>query len=286
MTGDGARDGSNPKALEGEGDWSNDGDLPRLEAEMSPLLDAMGAFAREEEAEIGTYAANTSHALSEGAREGAVRKILALQARERAERTAASAQDLPPAGAPIVLVRDVPPKSPWTRTRRPLLALGSVFVAAALALALWMHPAPQDPSLPPYSIAARGGIKDSRGVDAPDDGREVQVSTPEQRLDADSLLVVAARPETAVTGTVAARAFLVQGEDITEIAANAQVAPTGAIELHFRGAELIGARHGTASLRVIVGRPAALQALPARADSPTTDGRWRVLTVPLDLGPR
>ena len=108
----------------------------------------------------------------------------------------------------------------------------------------------------------------------------------EQRLDPDSTRVVAARPETAVTGTVAARAFVVQGDgDATEVAPNAQVAPTGAIELRFRGADLIGTRHGAARLRVVVGRPEALRALPARSPSAVADPRWRELTVPLDLGP-
>src|SRR3954467_1006846 len=65
MTGDGARDGSNPNAVDAEGDDFEKGDFSRLEQEMSPLLDSVGAFAREEDAEIGTYAANTSHALSD-----------------------------------------------------------------------------------------------------------------------------------------------------------------------------------------------------------------------------
>lgn len=282
MTGDGARDGSNSEAFGGEGDDPGKGDLLRLEEEMSPLLAAVGAFAREEEAEIGTYAANTSHALSEVAREGAVQKILALQARERAERSSAGTSDVPRAAAPIALVRDVPGKS---RVRGTLLAMGGGFAAMAVALALWMHPAPQEPSLPTYSVAARGGIKQARGS-APDSADDARVSAPEQRLDADSVLVVAARPETTVTGTVAARAFVVQGNDAVEIAANAQVAPTGAVELRFRGSELIGTRRGAASLRVIVGRPKALQALPAPPVSEGTDAAWRVLTVPLELGQR
>jgi hypothetical protein len=85
---------------------------------------------------------------------------------------------------------------------------------------------------------------------------------------------------------VAARAFVVQGDEASEVAANAQVAPTGAIELRFRGTDLIGARRGAATLRVIVGRPEALQALPARRSLPASavaDPRWRVLTVPLAL---
>ena len=282
MTGDGARDGSNSKDAEGD-DFEN-GELLRLEQEMSPLLETVGAYAREEEAEIGTYAANTSHALSDVAREGAVQKILALQARERADGIAAAPGDLPRSGPPVALVRAV--RRPW-RLKSGLLAAAGGLVAVAVALTLWMHPSPGELSLPAYSVAARGGIKQARGVDGdgPDDGRTM---APEQQVEADSVLVVAARPETAVTGTVAARAFVVQGDDASEIPSNAQVAPTGAIELRFRGAELIGGRHGAASLRVVVGRPEALRQFPARPILPAAtvaDGRWRVLTVPLGLPP-
>ena len=282
MTGDGARDGSNSK--DAEGDDLENGDLLRLEQEMSPLLQSVGAYAREEEAEIGTYAANTSHALSDVARESAVQKILALQARERAERVTTAPGDLPRSGAPIALVRDVPRPR---RLKTGLLAAAGGLLAVAVALALWIHPAPGELSLPAYSVAARGGIKQARGLDADglDDGRTV---AREQQVEPDSVLVVAARPETAVTGTVAARAFVVQGDEASEIASNAQVAPTGAIELRFRGAELIGGRRGAASLRVVVGRPEALRDFPARPGLPAaavSDGRWRVLTVPLGLPP-
>ena len=289
MTGDGERDGFNPKALDRQDeandadDAFDDGDLARLEGEMSPLLHAVGAFAREEEAEIDTYAANTSHALSDVARQSAVQRILELQARERAARTDPGG-GTPRSGAAITLVRTVPRRS---RLKGALIGLGSGFAVVAVALALWMHPTQQDPSLPPYSIAARGGIREARGAlpDGADDAREGRVSTEEQRLGADSVLIVAARPETAVTGTVAARAFFIQGGEAMEIAPNAQVAPTGAIELRFQGAELIGSRHGAASLRVIVGRPGALQSLSVQAAAQATGTRWRVLTVPLDLGP-
>lgn len=282
MTGDGARDGSNSNAFDADDGASDKGDVPGLEQEMSPLLDTVGAFAREEEAEIGTYAANTSHALSDVARESAVQKILALQARERSERAAPSDSDVGRPTAPIALVRDLPRR--W-RLKTALLAAAGACAAVAVALVLWLHPAPGELSLPAYSIAARGGIKQARGVatDGPEDGQTVAA---EQQLEPDSLLVVTARPETAVDGTVAARAFVVQGDQATEVAPNAQVAPTGAIELRFRGAELIGARHGAASLRLIVGRPEALQALPAGPTLPAaavTDARWRVLTVPLLL---
>jgi hypothetical protein len=282
MTGDGARDGSNPKAFDAEDGDSGQGDLLGLEQEMSPLLDTVGAFAREEEAEIGTYAANTSHILSDVARESAVQKILALQARERTERSADDDSGVARPVAAIALVQDRPRRS---RLKSGLLAVAGGCGAVAVALVLWLHPAPGELALPAYSIAARGGIKQARGVaaDGAEDGKRV---VEEQQLEPDSLLVVTARPETAVDGTVAARVFVVQGDQATEVAPNAQVAPTGAIELRFRGADLIGARHGAASLRVIVGRPEALQALPAGPGLPAsavTDARWRVLTVPLAL---
>ena len=314
MTGDGARDGSNPTAFAAERDDDEKVDFPRLDQEMSPLLASVGAFAREEEAEIGTYAANTSHALSDVARESAVQKILALQSRERAERaTPVDAKAAPAvansagvdapavaedahagapvstkgahAGAPVAPERGVPRRS---RLKNRLLAIAGGSVAVALVLTLWFNATPGELPLPAYSIAARGGIKQARGLttDSADDAGSV---AQQQRLEPESLLIVAARPETAVTGTVAARAFVIQGNDANEVAANAQVAPTGAIELRFRGADLIGDRHGAASLRVLVGRPEALRTLPARAPlSPPApeDARWRVLTVPLDLPAR
>jgi hypothetical protein len=263
-------------------------DLVQLEREMTPLLDALRGFAREEEAEIGTYAANTSHALSQQAKETAVRRILALQARERVESGASGSEvqafaATDPAGdRPAAASAPDGPRRP--RLRFSWFAAGGLVVAAAIALGL--YPPARDSSLPAYSVAARGGIRDTRALAAEGAGEGPAVA-PEQRLAADSELVVVARPETAVTGVVAARAFVVQGSDAAETPARAQVAPTGAIELRFRGSDLIGSRRGAAILRVIVGRPDALEAITAESAPPASqeaDARWRVLTVPLQLG--
>jgi len=281
MSGDGARDGASPEGFDAEGVGTDKGDFVALEQEMSPVLDAVGAFAREEDAEIGTYAASAPHVLSDAARETAVRNILALQARERAERAASPGATDAERGAPAVVGPELAHRS---RTRSWLLAVGVGLATVTVALTLWLHPAMEDPSLPVYSITARGGTKQARGA-AADGDDEARTVAPEQRLEPDSTLVVAARPETAVTGTVAARAFVVQGDDVSEVAPNAQVAPTGAIELRFRGADLIGSRHGAARLRVVVGRPEGLRALPPPSPSGAADQRWRELTVPLDLGP-
>jgi hypothetical protein len=285
MTGSGARDESDDDTFDRELSDIEKDDLVRLEREMSPLLGVVSTFAREEETEIGTYAANTSYAVSDVARESAVLKILALQARERAHAPAVSNANSSPARSVIPLVRSVPRQR---RVGRSLLVAAGGLGAAALALCLWMHPMVQDPSLslPAYSIAARGGIKDARGGAAAG-ADEARTTTSAQRLNAESQLVVAARPDTAVTGAVAARAFVVQGASVTEVAPNAQVAPTGAIELRFQGGDLIGSRHGAASLRVIVGRPDALRELPAQTSmdpSSKADAPWRTLTVPLELG--
>ena len=279
-------DDSDRSASDSAGDGSDKDDFVHELRAHDPLLEAMGAFAREEEAAIATYAASASHTMSDAARERSVQKILALQARERAAGLASEeAQD--PRVPPAVPEGRAP--LPRHRLSRIGLVMGGGFVTAVLALAVWMRPVAQDlssnPPLPGYSITARGGIKEARSSasDVTDDARTVAET---QRLSAESQLVVALRPRTAVAGSVAARAFVVQGKDAAEVGPSPEVAPTGAMELRFHGSELIGSRHGVATLRVVVGRPQALRALaPASLlAADVTDVRWQVLTVPLELG--
>jgi hypothetical protein len=281
MTGGNERDEFQRTASEADSEGLDQDDFVLLERAMSPLLDAVRTFAREEEAEIGTYAANTSHLISDVAQEDIVQKILALQARERADTPEEQGHARRMTSELVGL--ELPRRS---HRRRTALAFGGGLVATALAVALWMRPTPQGPALPAYSIEARGGIKDARGG-APDEAATARTTAPAQRLNLDSQLVVALRPETAVSGDVAARAFIVHGGDTTEVAPRVQVAPTGAIELRFHGSELIGSRHGEASLRVIVGRPAAVRTLVPSglplARPQVATARLQTLTVPLQL---
>jgi hypothetical protein len=149
-------------------------------------------------------------------------------------------------------------------------------------MALWLRPLPPDPALPPYAITASGGVREQRGTAAPT-GRDATAAAL-QRVRPESELVVTLRPESAVEGSVAARAFLVQGAEVTDVPAPTRVAPSGAVELRLRGADLVGQRRGPAVLNVLVGRPRAVAAATPRAlESVTSSPGVRVLTVPVDL---
>jgi len=251
----------------------------REDQAMRGLVEAVRGFTREEDAEIATYAENTSYTSSAAARASAVDRILMMQASERAGVAEPSLR-------PRTQSADRPLR-PGVRSslRHRRIAAASGLVVAALALALWMRPATRTIEIPAYSVIARGGVQEQRGGAPTGDADGAQVVAPVQRVRGDSQLVVAVRPEIAVSGPVAARAFVVQGAEASEVLPHAEVAPTGAIELRFRGADLIGTRRGSASLRVIVGRPEALRTLAegAAPEPAGTPARWRLLTVPLEL---
>jgi hypothetical protein len=106
-----------------------------------------------------------------------------------------------------------------------------------------------------------------------------------QRVGAGTELVVVARPAVDVEGEIGARAFIVQGGQVRETEARAQVAASGSVELRVRPADGAQGATGPASLRIVVGRPGTIRAVTGadaqQAADAGPDARW--LTVPLEL---
>jgi hypothetical protein len=176
----------------------------------------------------------------------------------------------------------------------------AVVLAAAAAFVMWMRPANQtgsqegspDGSLPAYFVSASGGVAELRGGTSESADAEGATTASVQRLRTESELRVICRPDNAITGPLAVRAFFVQGDHVDEVAPLIQLAPTGAAELRLRGSDLLPRHRGRGTLRVVVGRPADIRAVVpqmAATGSADTSGpaarqdgrRW--LAVPLDL---
>jgi hypothetical protein len=277
--------------------------------DVNSLLNAIRTVAREDDAAIARLPSELSPALTDSTRAHIAAQILRAQAQERQEQQ----QQRPPHQKPEQSDpgrpdrREQPAPSPFrpqptasfpgdtlewrrqarSRSRRAFaLSAGGLVVAAAAGLLLWMRPSgtdPDAPALPGYAVSATGGVADVRGAGsktAPADG----TTAARQRLRPESQLRVVCRPDTSVVGPVAVRAFFIQGGQITEVKPQIATAPTGAIELRVRGADL-GGNRGQGDLRVVLGRPDAVLAFDPHADgTKKIDGpALRRLTVPLDL---
>jgi hypothetical protein len=168
------------------------------------------------------------------------------------------------------------------RQRPWALAIGGLAVAAALVVGLAV-PSEDHTPLPVYGVSAAGGIKEYRG--AHDDPDEESVVATVQRVGADTELRIVCRPQSAASGQVTARAFLVRDGQSEEIRPKLRIAQTGAIELTVRGSDL-GARGGTGSgkLRIAVSRPEHVSEIdPKAAVEATLGANLRWLTVPVEL---
>jgi hypothetical protein len=247
---------------------------------MKALLDGVQSVAREEDAEIEALSREADQPLAQAARDRIARRI--LEARHDA-RSPSEASSFTPIGEKPTAGSAAAPRGSARRRRRfvSLVGAGGI-VAAAAAFALWARPSSQDLVLPAYSVTASGGVREQRGATPPPGADDTTAAL--QRVRPDSELVIAVRPETTVAGAVAARAFLVQGTEVSEARAQTQIAPSGAVELRLRGVDLVGPRRGHALLRILVGRPSVI----ASAASPTIENGasgpgLRVLTVPVDL---
>jgi hypothetical protein len=168
------------------------------------------------------------------------------------------------------------------RQRPWALAIGGLAVAAALVVGLAVPSEDRTP-LPVYGVSAAGGMKEYRG--AHDDPDEESVVATVQRVGADTELRIVCRPQSAASGQVTARAFLVRDGQSEEIRPKLRIAQTGAIELTVRGSDL-GARGGTGSgkLRIAVSRPEHVSEIdPKAAVEATLGANLRWLTVPVEL---
>ena len=180
----------------------------------------------------------------------------------------------------------VPPR-PSAPAPRPAWALAArrwtvvvLPLAAAASLFFVLHGAPSSPddvaALPPYGLSVQGGAKELRGP-AADNGAP-------QRVMPGTELVLLARPDEAVRGSVAARVFLVADAAVRELSADARVSPTGSLEIR-----VVPWRAGEeqpfqkALLRAAVGRPEALSSVSASAvpSTPADSASVRWLAVPV-----
>ncbi len=240
--------------------------------QMDNLLNRIQGVAREEDTAIAGYATHVTP-LSVETRGRITDLILAQQAREKVKT---------PAMDELALHRRL-------RSRRAFSVAAVGIGAAAAALMFWVRPDAEGTALPGYVVMASGGVMDVRGG-APGATQDEGPVAPTQRVRAQTELLVTCRPETAVVGQVAARAFLVDGANgspkVSEVRPRVRVATTGAVELRVAGSDLLGRGGGRATLRVVVGRPDALRAVDGRAAVNATGGdgiRW--LAVPLDVEP-
>ena len=261
-------------------------------ADVLGLLNAIRKASREDEDETASLAADSSFSLSDETRERIVGSILRAQAQAN-ERLAdpRSVANLAASGDDALTLR-------WrfgAPTRRSLGFAASglaVALAAAAAFSVWMRPANQAAMLPAYFVSASGGVSELR-AGKPDPGTEDGTTVaPPERLRSESELRVVCRPDTAITGPLAVRAFFVQGYVVDEVIPVIQLAASGAVELRLHGHDLLARHRGQGRLRVVVGRPRAIRAVaPPMAASESderygsasvrSDRRW--LTVPLDL---
>jgi hypothetical protein len=251
---------------ENQGDGGRGGDGEERKVER--LLTDIGALARADEAEMAFMPQDFAAPLSQGERADIAAAILG----RRPEARPASAER--EGAIPIARAR---------RRRAVWLGAAAVPIAAAAALALVLGPLSGDrlPPLPGYAVMATGGIKEFRSGERIGAG-ETGTTARTERVSRQTELVVVGRPETAVAGPVAARAFLVQGQVAREVEARIETATSGAVEVRLRpGVDSAGRWQ----LRVLVGRPDAVRAAAATdatGTPPDAYGR-RWLTVPLDV---
>jgi hypothetical protein len=245
---------------------------------MDALLKAIRTVAREDDAAIASFL-GAGIALSEQARSRIAARILAQPVDRRSGPTLSDAGIR--TGARIVELR--PARRARPRRRTGFWAGAGVALAAAAAWALVVSTPPAgEGALPAYSVRAGGGVMELRGS-APVDDLAAARTAGAQHLLADSELRIACRPDSVVTGPVAARMFFVQSGSFEELHPTMEVAPTGAVALRIRGLELLAHHTGRGELRVVIGRPTAVGAISTALTG--TDGQgYRWLFVPVSLG--
>jgi hypothetical protein len=234
---------------------------PAGEAPADDLLAKLGAAGRAEQSELSDLPPAFASELGAAERNAMAQSALAMLGPAR----------------PAVAVAPRRRRWLWPGLVIPLAA------ACALVLVLRPRPGPAPLPLPDYDITATGGLRQTRGPEPDQRSNPAQAAL--QRVAAGTELVVVARPAVDVQGEIAVRAFVVRGEAVREASARVQFAPSGSVELRVRPADGMQGPPGAASLRIIVGRPAAVrgatqsEALRAPAGGP--EARW--LIVPLEL---
>lgn len=282
------------------GDHGDDGE------DVNSLLNAIRMAARREDEETNNLPADATPALSDGARARIVEAILRAQTAEHRPRTEPDPVTDDDENDALALRRKAQAPAGGARRRSNQRIWGmaagglAVVLAAAAAFVMWMRPASQTGSqeasqggsLPAYFVSASGGVADLRGGKSESAEADGATTASVQRLRPESELRVICRPDNAITGPLAVRAFFVQGDNAGEVTPLVQLAPTGAAELRLRGSDLLPRYRGRGTLRVVVGRPADIRAVVPQvavagsgdsSGSPARNDGRRWLTVPLEL---
>ena len=179
----------------------------------------------------------------------------------------AAGAEAPPvaAAAPAPQARVLGRGRRWSRQ-----ATGWLTAAAAAALILVvLRPGPQAwSSLPAYDLQLAPGVQELRGAPVPETAGAVPDFAPGSRFE----LVL--RPERAVSGEVAARAFLArEGEPPAPWHVPVEVAPSGAVRLSGVLGQDLDLAPGSWHLWLAVGRPGHLPA----AEDLATAGEWHLM---------
>ena len=114
---------------------------------LSSLLDAVGAVARADEAEMAAFPAEEVPPLSADSRDHMVARMLAARMR-------------PETGEQARATGAIPMRR---TTRRRAVIAAACSLSAAAALLVWIKAPSNDLALPGYTISAEGGVKDVRG---------------------------------------------------------------------------------------------------------------------------
>jgi len=241
----------------------DDDALAEDDGPVDPFLAKLRAAAQDEASEGARMPADFAHALSSTDYDEIARAALASLAHER-----------PALPAPAESRGGRRFKRFWPALFVPLAA------AAAFLLVLRPGHDISPGSLPSYELTASDGLKQRRGPAAPETtGSQVR------KIARQTELVLVARPTRAVDGELTARVFLLHGTTAEELTARTEIAPTGSVQIRVRPANDARASLGLATMKIAIGRPAAVHAasLEAAAAESGRDPGVRWLSLPVEL---
>jgi hypothetical protein len=210
-----------------------------------PLLEAIVKRAREERAREDALLKDAGELLAPF--DGAARDRFAK---------AIFAEVAAPAAAPIDLA---------ARRRKRMAAIvsaASIAAAAVIALFVALRPVAVDP-LPVYSLNVSSGATKYRGA-AP----ELKVFRP------DSKMILVLRPDEAVSGPIAFRAFIERGGTMKDWAPPSAISADGSIKIEGQAGELLGAEPGVSRLIIFVGHADQIEHASMEREE---DPRFRVV---------
>lgn len=202
--------------------------------------------------------------LSEGERARFADAILATLASD-----AARAAEAPPPSSRRAAVIPLPVAHP-PRAGRLLYAVAALAVAAGVGLVVLRGGSP-GPALPAYAMEVSGdqGVRGEPGTAL--------------ALGPGARVLLSLRPEGAIPGDLTARAYVVQGGVALPLDGAAEVSDEGAVRVAARLPA--GLALGAAELVVLVGRPAAVNAIaPARVPAVVDGPSLRVVRSALAVG--